>query len=84
MDTYKVKSGWKCYADNEPGKLSDGKTNGWPPEIEIYLAGLFRESNGNYVIKFDKWMITSDHGDKPVQIGRGYAIYPCSDGRCPW
>ena len=82
MDSYGVKSGWKCYADNEPGNFNG--SNGWPPEIEIYLAGLFRESNGNYVIKFDKWMITSDHGDKPVQIGRGYAIYPCSDGRCPW
>ena len=84
MDTYKVKSGWKCYADNEPGQLSDGKTNGWPPEIEIYFAGLFKESNGNYVIKFDKWMITAEHGVNPIQIGKGYAIYPCSDGRCPW
>ena len=83
MDTYGVKNGWKCYADNEPGKQANGDM-GWPPEIEIYFAGLFRESNGNYVIKFDKWMITSDHGENPVQIGRGYAIYPCSDGRCPW
>ena len=82
MDSFGVKSGWKCYADNEPGTFNG--SNGWPPEIEIYLAGLFRESNGNYVIKFDKWMITSDHGENPVQIGRGYAIYPCSDGRCPW
>ncbi len=83
MDTYGVKSGWKCYADNEPGKQADNSA-GWPPEIEIYLAGLFKEDNGNYVIRFDKWMITAENGINPVQIGKGYAIYPCSDGRCPW
>ncbi|MFL0790932.1 MAG: hypothetical protein AB8E87_12020 [Prochlorococcus sp.] len=83
MDSYGVRNGWKCYADNEPGpKLSNGE-NGWPPYIELYFAGLFEESPGKYVIRLDKWMI--NNSDTPELVGKGFAIYPCnSEDNCEW
>lgn len=79
MDSYGVKYGWKCYADNEPG--ISGK--GWPPFVEIYFAGLFLESPNKYVLRLDKWMI--DNSDTPKLIGEGYKIYPCNSGdECEW
>lgn len=79
MDTFGVKSGWKCYADNEPGCKDDC----WPPFIEIYYAGLFDEGNGVYALRLDKWMI--NNSDTPELIGKGYRIYPCNSGdNCEW
>ena len=73
MDSYGVNNGWKCYADNEPMGSS-----GWPPFIELYFAGLFKESDDQYVLRLDKWMI--NNSDTPQHIDKGYALYPCSSG----
>ena len=83
MSKWKTTTGWKCYADNEPGKLSDGKSPGWPPYIEIWLGGLYKEGN-TYTIVLDKWMVSNSA--TPVKMGKGgYKIYPCNaNDKCPW
>lgn len=78
MDSFGVKSGWKCYADNEPGN-----SKGWPPFVEIYFAGLFQESPNKYVLRLDKWII--NNSNTPTLAGEGYKIYPCNSGdQCEW
>lgn len=79
MSKWKTTTGWKCYADNEPGT----KDVGWPPYIEIWLGGLYKEGN-TYTIRLDKWMV--NNSDTPVKMGQGgYKIYPCNaNDKCPW
>lgn len=79
MSEWKTTTGWKCYADNEPGTANVG----WPPYIEIWLAGLYKAGN-TYVIRLDKWMVNDSNSPKKMGEG-GYEIYPCNTGdKCPW